>query len=74
MGYDFTDRLGIEAGVRRYYDLQRGWQTAPVVTPYYKFNKFTLGVDVGGILYEVLRNMVVRNRQGNSPTIMPPGR
>lgn len=74
MGYDFTDRLGIEAGVRRYYDPQRGWQTAPVATPYYKFNKFTLGVDVGGILYEVLRNMVVRNRQGNSPTIMPPGR
>lgn len=74
MGYDFTERFGVEIGAQRYYDPQRGWQTAPVVTPYYKFNKITLGVDAGGILYEVLRNVVSGNRKGGSPVIMPPGR
>lgn len=36
VGYDFTDRFGMEVGAQRYYDPQRGWQTVPIVTPYYK--------------------------------------
>lgn len=27
--------------------------------PYYHFDKFTLGLDVGGIIYEILRNAVL---------------
>jgi hypothetical protein len=73
VGYDFTDRFGMEVGVQRYYDPQRGWQTIPIVTPYYKFNKFDLGIDVGGILYEILRSVVI-DKRGGSPVIMPPGR
>lgn len=74
IGYDFTDRFGMEVGVRRYYDLQRGWQTIPIVAPYYRFNKFNLGIDVGGILFEVLRNVIINNRQSGSPVIAPPGK
>ena len=73
VGYDFTDRFGMEVGAQRYYDPQRGWQTVPIVTPYYKFNKFDLGIDVGGILYEVLRSVMI-DKRGGSPVIMPPGR
>lgn len=74
IGYDFTDRFGVDVGVQRYYDPQRGWQTVPVVVPHYKFNKFDLGIDVGGILFEVLRNVISDKRQGGSPVIAPPGR
>lgn len=74
VGYDFTDRFGIDVGVQRYYDPMRGWQTVPVVVPHYRFDKFDLGIDVGGILFEVLRNAVINNRQGGSPVIAPPGR
>lgn len=73
VGYDFTDRFGMEVGAQRYYDPQRGWQTVPIVTPYYKFNKFDLGIDVGGILYEVLRSVII-DKRGGAPVIMPPGR
>ena len=55
--YDITERFGVEMGVRRYYDNHRGWQTAPVAVPYYKFDKFNLGIDVGGILYEIIRGV-----------------
>ena len=74
IGYDFTDRFGVDVGVQRYYDPQRGWQTVPVVVPHYKFNKFDLGIDVGGILFEVLRNVISDKRQGSSPVIAPLGR
>ena len=74
IGYDFTDRFGVDVGVQRYYDPQRGWQTVPVVVPHYKFNKIDLGIDVGGILFEVLRNVISDKRQGSSPVIAPLGR
>ncbi len=69
-----TDRFGIEMGVQRYYDSMRGgWQTVPVAIPYYKFDNFTLGLDVGAILYEILRTTVFDGGKRNGgPTILPP--
>lgn len=58
VGYDVTDRFGVEVGVQRYYESQRGWQTAPIAIPYYKFNKLKFGIDMGGLLYEGIRNAV----------------
>lgn len=58
VGYDVTDRFGVEVGVQRYYEPQRGWQTAPIAIPYYKFNKLKFGIDMGGLLYEGIRNAV----------------
>ena len=71
---DMTDRFGMEVGVQRYYDSMRGgWQTVPVAIPYYKFDKFTLGLDVGGILYEILRTAVFDSKsRSEGPTILPP--
>ena len=76
MSLDMSDRFGMEVGVQRYYDAMRGrWETVPVAIPYYRFEKFKLGLDVGGILYELLRNVVFDNRGGDfggGPTIRPP--
>ena len=71
MSLDMSERFGVEVGAQRYYDAMRGgWQTAPVVIPYYRFEKFKLGLDVGGIIYEI------DNRGGGDfgggPTIRPP--
>ena len=74
MSVDMSDRFGMEMGVQRYYDAMSGrWETVPVMIPYYHFNKFTLGLDVGGILYEILRDVVFdKNRGIGGPTIGPP--
>ncbi len=77
MSLDMSERFGVEVGAQRYYDAMRGgWQTVPVVIPYYRFEKFKLGLDVGGIMYEILRNVVFDNRGGGDfgggPTIRPP--
>ena len=60
-------------GVQRYYDAMRGrWETVPVVIPSNRFNKFTLGLDVGGLVYEILRTLVFDKKDNGSPTIAPP--
>ena len=77
MSVDMSDRFGMEMGVQRYYDAMSGrWETVPVMIPYYHFDKFTLGLDVGGIIYEILRNAVFDKIRGiggpSGPTIGPP--
>lgn len=74
MSLDMSERFGMEVGVQRYYDAYRSrWETVPVVIPYYNFDKFKLSLDVGGILYEILRNTVFDNRGGSGgATIAPP--
>lgn len=75
MKLDMSDRFGMEMGVQRYYDDMSGrWETVPMVIPYYHFEKFTLGLDVGGIIYEVLRDVVFDKNRGlkGGPTIEPP--
>lgn len=70
---DMSERFGMEMGAQRYYDAMRGrWEIVPVVIPYYRFNKFTLGLDVGGILYEVLRDAFFDKGSQGGPTIGPP--
>lgn len=73
MSVDMSDRFGMEVGVQRYYDDMRGrWETVPIVIPYYRFEKFTLGLDVGGLVYEILRDLVFDKHRGEGPTIAPP--
>lgn len=70
----FTERFGTEVGVRRHYNsATRQWETIPIVVPYYKFSeKFTLGVDVGGILMQILKDAVKVGPRFENPTIGPP--
>ena len=51
--------------------MKRSWDTRPIAVPYFKFNKTKIGVDVGGILYEIIRNAKFKNNQGGGPIIMP---
>lgn len=70
--FDVTNRFGMEVGVQRYYNMLRGWETVPMVIPYYKFDKFKLGIDAGGLFYEILRSTVFERKGNNGPTIAPP--
>ena len=72
MSVDMSERFNMEVGVQRYYNAIRGrWETVPVVIPSYRFKKFELGFDVGGLLYEILREVVFDNRGSSGPTIGP---
>ena len=75
MTVDMSERFSVEMGVQRYYNpLRGGWETVPVEVPCYKFNKFNLGIDVGGLIYEILHKVVIdkdRSKMGN-PTLGPP--
>lgn len=71
IGYEFNDNWGMEVGAERRYDpMKRKWDTRPIAIPYYKFNKTKIGIDVGGIMYEIIRSAKYKNQSGN-PTIMP---
>lgn len=73
MSLDMSERFGMEVGVQRYYNSMRSsWETVPVVIPYYNFDHFKLGFDVGGVLYEILRNAFFGKDLGGGPTIGPP--
>lgn len=74
MSLKMSDRFEMEVGVQRYYNFMRGcWETVPMVVPTYSFDKFKLGLDVGGLLYEVLRNVAFPDkRNSGGPTIAPP--
>ena len=74
--WQVNDRFGLEMGAQRYYDSMRGgWQTIPVVIPSYRFDHFKLELDVGGILYEILRSVLYDTKKDFDPrgaTIAPP--
>ena len=77
MGFDITERFSLELGVQRFYnDLTGRWETLPVVMPGDRCNdKFKLQFDVGPIIYELIRNVIIDHRGGRSdggPTIRPP--
>lgn len=73
VSFDMSERFGMEVGAQRYYNALRGnWETVPVAIPYYRFDKFTLGFDVGGVVYEILRNVVFDKKRYDNPTMAPP--
>lgn len=74
MGFDITDRFSLELGVQRYYDSGTGhWEMRPIVMPGYRFNNgFKLELDVGPIIYEVIRSIVIDHKDHRGgPTIRP---
>ena len=47
----FSERFGANMGVRRYVNPMSGrWTNEPIVTPYFKVGKTTIGLPVGNIL------------------------
>ncbi len=76
LNYRFADsKFGVKVGAEANYVMggSRG-RVQPIVMPYYRFNNGAeLGVDVGGILFNIFRG-AAESRHGNSgnPTIAPP--
>lgn len=73
--YLFSDKFGVQVGAQSYRSLlSRRWETQPIVKPYYRISsKASIGVDVGGIIYQLLKSNVGKNSWGpRNPTIGPP--
>lgn len=73
--YLISDRFGVQIGAQSYRShLTRHWETQPIVKPYYRISsKASIGVDVGGIIYQALKSNVGRDSWGQrNPTIGPP--
>ena len=75
MDYRFSDHWGVQVGAQSYRSSATGeWHPQPILKPYYQINKDTkIGMDVGGILYNLLyynKNRSMRRMQ--NPTIPIP--
>jgi hypothetical protein len=55
-----NSHFGMKVGAQSYYSVfSQHWQAQPIVMPYYRTNGGAeIGVDVGGILYNVLRSAI----------------
>ena len=72
--YNFNEHWGISVGAQTQQSVfTNGWEVQPIVMPYYRINKdVKLGIDVGGIMYHMVRDWVDGRRQGvGNPTIGP---
>lgn len=74
LSVDFSDRFGVDVGGQGFYNMTtRRWEAQPIVQPYLKLNNGAkIGVDVGGILYQILRSNSRNNWGPNNPTMGPP--
>lgn len=70
MDYSFNDHWGVQVGAQSYRSSATGeWHPQPIVKPYYRVNKnATIGMDVGGILY----NLLYYNREKSSRRMLNP--
>lgn len=69
---DASEKWGMDIGAQRVYNVMSGrWETVPIARPFFKINgKEAIGIDVGGILHELLRSKI-GGGHGN-PTMGPP--
>lgn len=67
------DRAGIDLGVERYYDpFARRWVTSPIITPKMKISeKFTLDLQMGWLVKEILEKTLFKSKSRQGPMIMP---
>ncbi len=76
VSYDINEHWGVDMGARATRSLVTNrWEAQPIVRPYYKINgKAAIGVDVGGILYNIVSDYVNRHNHGPgiNPTMGPP--
>ena len=73
MVWKASSHFGIEGGVRRRYNAwTHSWETEPIVAPYYQNDQLKLQLDVGPILHQLLREVVVGRSRREGPTIAPP--
>ncbi len=69
--FNFHEKWGVDLGAQRMQSYGNGWQTVPIIAPYYRIkDDVKIQIDMGGILHQLLDNSSNYNR-GN-PTIGPP--
>lgn len=70
MDYGFNEHWGVEVGAQGYRSSATGdWRAQPIVKPYYRINRdVKIGVDVGGILY----NLLYMNQNRSSKRMLNP--
>ena len=72
--YSFSDRFGVELGAQGYQSMMtQRIEAQPIVRPYFRLSKNNkIGIDIGGILYQVLNSRSNKYNQSRNPTIGPP--
>lgn len=72
--YRFSDHWGMKLGAQAYRSMvTNSWEAQPMATPYYRFdNGQEIGIDVGGILYNIIRNNSHKHIGPRNPTFGPP--
>lgn len=73
--YRIGDRWGMKVGAQAYRSsMTNRIEAQPIVMPYYRLSKHTeIGLDVGGILYQLIKSNRGRSAGPNmNPTIAPP--
>jgi len=76
LDWRINDRWGVEIGAQGYRSpIIRQWRIQPMVVPYFRLNKKAkLGIDVGGILYNIIESQASKHTGSfvGNPTIPPP--
>lgn len=72
--YRFNSRWGVRLGAQSYRSvMDNRWETQPIVMPYFKISgNNEIGIDVGGILYQLIRTNTGNGDWGGNPTMRPP--
>ncbi|MDE5555606.1 MAG: hypothetical protein K2J10_10555 [Muribaculaceae bacterium] len=72
--YSFSERFGVEVGAQGYQSMMTNRiEAQPIVRPYFRVSKNNkIGIDIGGILYQVLNSRGSQYNQSRNPTIGPP--
>ncbi len=71
MGLQVSDNFSVEMGAQRYYDpYSHKWMTVPILVPQIDINGSKFGLDVGGILYQILHSLLsdYNNNRRYGPT------
>lgn len=74
VNYRFHPHWGVKVGAQSYRSLvTRQWETQPIVMPYFRLGQNDIGIDLGGIIYELIKSATYEawGKSGN-PTISPP--
>ncbi len=54
-----SDKFNLEVGANRYYDpFSKKWITRPILIPTIDINGTKIGIDVGGLIYEIIQSIV----------------
>ncbi len=63
MGFKMSETVSLDVGAQRYYDpYTRQWKTLPIVAPTVNIMGAPIRLDVGGLLYQILDNLLGSKR------------